>query len=435
MTRSKLTDKSAKNANDTGAVIGAKLRAARLDAGMSVADVTSKLRISRDFIKLIEAGDFVALPSSTYVSGFVRSYASVVGVDATEITGLIKQYFDEQNQIETKPTYKFPINDQRPPRSGAIAASMAVLLVVGGYAGWYWLDRPQTLDDMLLSGEVNSVVTPEMESSMTEGDVLISGNPALDQPSVVPVLGDDIGEADIGGQSVMVEMDSNDVPVADAIFDTGADTGADAGGDIIGLAASGVNADQQSASELIETVTQNDAIQNTDLPLVTDQLADAGTTNGETMDLPTLGAGDLGAGDLGGGNLGAGNLEMSDVAAASAPVQSPLANDVDALVPEREPDRGSAIANQRDPATEITLRAISSSWVEIVRNDGEEVMTKLMRAGDTYLINGTDNLYLSTGNAGGIEFLFNDGTILLVGETGEIVRDLPLVIDSLKSKL
>jgi cytoskeleton protein RodZ len=70
-----------------------------------------------------------------------------------------------------------------------------------------------------------------------------------------------------------------------------------------------------------------------------------------------------------------------------------------------------------------------------VRNDGEEVMTKLMRAGDTYLINGTDNLYLSTGNAGGIEFLFNDGTILLVGETGEIVRDLPLVIDSLKSKL
>ena len=104
-------------------------------------------------------------------------------------------------------------------------------------------------------------------------------------------------------------------------------------------------------------------------------------------------------------------------------------------MPEREPDRGSAIANQRDPATEITLRAISSSWVEIVRNDGEEVMTKLMRAGDTYLINGTDNLYLSTGNAGGIEFLFNDGTILLVGETGEIVRDLPLVIDSLKSKL
>jgi cytoskeleton protein RodZ len=99
------------------------------------------------------------------------------------------------------------------------------------------------------------------------------------------------------------------------------------------------------------------------------------------------------------------------------------------------PDRGSAIANQRDPANEVTLRARASSWVEIVRNDGEEVMTRLMRAGDTYLIDTSDSLYLSTGNAGGLEFVFNDGTVREVGDTGEIVRDLPLVISGLKAKL
>ena len=89
---------------------------------------------------------------------------------------------------------------------------------------------------------------------------------------------------------------------------------------------------------------------------------------------------------------------------------------------ELQPDQGSAIANQRDPANEVTLRARASSWVEIVRNDGEEVMTRLMREGDTYLINASDSLYLSTGNAGGLEFVFNDGTVKEVGETGEIVR-------------
>jgi cytoskeleton protein RodZ len=102
---------------------------------------------------------------------------------------------------------------------------------------------------------------------------------------------------------------------------------------------------------------------------------------------------------------------------------------------ELQPDQGSAIANQRDPANEVTLRARASSWVEIVRNDGEEVMTRLMRAGDTYLIDASDSLYLSTGNAGGLEFVFNDGTVKDVGETGEIVRDLPLVISGLKAKL
>jgi cytoskeletal protein RodZ len=102
---------------------------------------------------------------------------------------------------------------------------------------------------------------------------------------------------------------------------------------------------------------------------------------------------------------------------------------------ELQPDQGSAIANQRDPANEVTLRARASSWVEIVRNDGEEVMTRLMREGDTYLIDASDSLYLSTGNAGGLEFVFNDGTVKEVGETGEIVRDLPLVISGLKAKL
>ena len=102
---------------------------------------------------------------------------------------------------------------------------------------------------------------------------------------------------------------------------------------------------------------------------------------------------------------------------------------------ELPPDQGSAIANQRDPANEVMLQALASSWVEIVRNDGEEVMTRLMLAGDTYLIDASDSLYLSTGNAGGLEFVFNDGTVKEVGEIGEIVRDLPLVISGLRAKL
>jgi cytoskeleton protein RodZ len=95
----------------------------------------------------------------------------------------------------------------------------------------------------------------------------------------------------------------------------------------------------------------------------------------------------------------------------------------------------SAIANLRDPAQEITIRAVAASWVEIVRDNGEEVMAKLMQAGDSYVVEGNTRLYLSTGNAGGLEIVIGSDDPRPIGETGQIVRDLPLVTDKLRQTL
>ena len=95
----------------------------------------------------------------------------------------------------------------------------------------------------------------------------------------------------------------------------------------------------------------------------------------------------------------------------------------------------SAIANLRDLAQEITIRAVAASWVEIVRDNGEEVMAKLMRAGDSYVVEGNTRLYLSTGNAGGLEIVIGSDDPRSIGETGQIVRDLPLVTGKLRQTL
>jgi hypothetical protein len=95
----------------------------------------------------------------------------------------------------------------------------------------------------------------------------------------------------------------------------------------------------------------------------------------------------------------------------------------------------SATANLRVPAQEITIRAVAASWVEIVRDNGEEVMAKLMRVGDSYVVEGNTRLYLSTGNAGGLEIVIGNDDPRSVGETGQIVRDLPLVTDKLRQTL
>ena len=95
----------------------------------------------------------------------------------------------------------------------------------------------------------------------------------------------------------------------------------------------------------------------------------------------------------------------------------------------------AAIANLRDPAQEITIRAIAASWVEIVRDNGEEVTAKLMQAGDSQVIEGSERLYLSTGNAGGLMIKVGSDEPRSLGDVGEIVRDLPLVTDKLREVL
>ena len=95
----------------------------------------------------------------------------------------------------------------------------------------------------------------------------------------------------------------------------------------------------------------------------------------------------------------------------------------------------TANANLRNPAQEIVIRAVASSWVEIVRDNGEEVLAKLMQVGDVYVVESNTSLYLSTGNAGGLTFAIGADDPIKVGGVGEVVRDLPLVKDKLQKIL
>ena len=126
-----------------------------------------------------------------------------------------------------------------------------------------------------------------------------------------------------------------------------------------------------------------------------------------------------------------------DASAAAATAGDAASGEVAASSAGEEslPSTGVAYARQRVPELEITVRATSISWIEIIRNDGEEVMAKLMREGEIYVVDSRDRLYLSTGNAGGVELVFHDGAVQSVGESGEILRDLPLDADRLRNQL
>ena len=101
---------------------------------------------------------------------------------------------------------------------------------------------------------------------------------------------------------------------------------------------------------------------------------------------------------------------------------------------EQNANASSALATAREPADEIIISAIAPSWVEVVRENGDIVLNKLFKPGDQYVSPADTKLYLSTGNAGGLVLTLPGMSEFNVGQVGEIVRDLPLSRDSLRSR-
>ena len=94
----------------------------------------------------------------------------------------------------------------------------------------------------------------------------------------------------------------------------------------------------------------------------------------------------------------------------------------------------SATANERDPSTEMVLKASSNSWVEIEDMEGNVLMTRLMRPGETYVVPNISGLTLNTGNAGALSLSQGDFIVPKLGEVGEIITARPLNIKTFSNK-
>ena len=91
----------------------------------------------------------------------------------------------------------------------------------------------------------------------------------------------------------------------------------------------------------------------------------------------------------------------------------------------------AAQALSRAPMSEIVISASATSWIEIAKANGEIVVSKLLRKGDQYVATADTDLFLSTGNAGGIQLAIGEQPAVQIGRVGEIIRDLALSRDGL----
>src|ERR1700735_3250358 len=82
--------------------VGQDLRAARLRRGDDLATVSRSLKIRKDHLEAVEEDDLEALPGRTYAIGFVRSYATYLGLDTTATVERFKQ--EISGRLDEDPT-------------------------------------------------------------------------------------------------------------------------------------------------------------------------------------------------------------------------------------------------------------------------------------------------------------------------------------------
>ena len=410
--------------------IGTQLKTARREHGFSLSDVARELRISGDYLKLLESGEFDQLPAPTYVSGFLRSYGKFVGLDGAE---LASRFYALQDHASSKMDYKLPATAAPPQRSAPAVASLCVVLAIGVYGGWYWFSGPKTLDGTVES-ELAAVELDSSRPGMMEKNAT---NEAFESNSAT-TAGMQLDEGETGlAPSIDAAPDAADRPLAadttvqsvSPAAETVAETATAIATVSATVTATVTQPDSSAADDTVQTgavdtasVATKPAVEaDTATAAVSERPADAP----QTTEMASRGTS---ASVISDGAISNGAISGS---ANSGSVTSDRSVMSDDTLPA---GRGAAVATMREPAQEITIRAIASSWVEIVRGDGTTVLKKLMRAGDIYIVDDSSGLYLSTGNAGGIEILSGENEIITIGSVGEIVRDLPLAKNRLRDR-
>ena len=119
--------------------IGDILRRVREHRGEDLGEISEYLRIRPNYLFALESSRYEDLPADAYVIGFLRTYASYLGLDGK---GAVDQYRREMAGRRRKPQLSMPqpMTEGRAPTVAVLIGAAIVALLI--YGIWYGLSSP-----------------------------------------------------------------------------------------------------------------------------------------------------------------------------------------------------------------------------------------------------------------------------------------------------
>lgn len=173
--------------------IGPRLKAAREAAGISRAGIAQKTRIAERLIAEIEVGNWDAMPSRTYATGFTRTYARTVGLNEAEIVAGVRREMGLADPVEHRAATAAlePGDPARIPGSKFAwwLALLALVVAISGFFAWRSLYSPaMTLPEVLPeeTASAETIVTTEATIPAIDASLTPSATSAPDLTAVQP---------------------------------------------------------------------------------------------------------------------------------------------------------------------------------------------------------------------------------------------------------
>ncbi|MGE5476180.1 MAG: DUF4115 domain-containing protein, partial [Bacteroidales bacterium] len=141
-------------------------------------------------------------------------------------------------------------------------------------------------------------------------------------------------------------------------------------------------------------------------------------------------------------------------APAAAPAAAPQAQPANATAPAQPPQPVAAVTPAPTPVqpapaapapdgkvigqehadSRVQLKATGDDcWVQVREMDGQLLLSRLLRRGDSYMVPNRPGLTLMVGNAGALEITVDGKKSAPLGATGQVRRDIKLDPDKLQS--
>ncbi len=384
---------------DGAATIGSELRQQRETRGYTLADVEAYLRIRHSYLEAIEAGQFSDLPGTTYVVGFIRSYARFLELDADDIVDRVRACQSQQKQVP----YKLVLPG--PAKYGKLAVVaiplVATAAVVLAIAGWYYFSSNNlSITDLGGIFEDSSSAVPEVtgprpqEGESKTADVASSAA----EPGNNPVRSATSSPETAGQADERIQADG-----------TGAAPAIDAGEAQVAAVPPDPAGSGTTAPPVPQPADGIPAASPAEVPPNTASPAEAPSATTPPAEAPS---------------------------AAAAPAEAPLAAAPPVAAPAEAPravaSTSEPVAQPAAPADEsatsqVLLQATGETFIALRTPDGEIFLSRLLRAGEIYEIPPENPaLTLDTGNAGALQIVVDGRALPPLGAVGAVVRDIPL---------
>lgn len=359
--------------------VGEALKMQREALGYALPDLASNLRIRLAFLEAIEEGRWADLPGHAYSTGFLRSYAQIVGLDPAAV--LLRFKHDMAgHEVEPELYFPEPVNESRVP--GGAVLLISALLALAVYGGWYALKA----NDRSVSDLVPAL--PERLSKLIYGD---GSTPSEPPPATTTVLNP--------GQ-------------VEALVEAAPPSGPEVG-------SPGTRVSPSAA----------DASPPAPLPATDTSPAAQGTVLDEDSEVPQLPDLDQAAAPATAPEPATPDVEPVAAGDVSGPATTPAANAAPATADNVVPT--GRVFGQTDGKVRVTLRAVEDSWIEVRDAKGTLWASRVLRRGDLFRAPDVAGMVLNTGNAGGLVVSLDGHDLPPLGAKSQVLRGLSLAPDVL----